>query len=249
MLSTSVTLMPLRSPSCTTSTIWPELLRLLLWPAGISICVLCAAIAPSTLYGMPPTGPIVPSGLIVPVIVMPGSSVSPRMSARVATVIRPPALGPSILPMTSKSTSRFVSGAPVRRVATVTADHPAASHCSPVPATAASVNPTRSLWSGDGPMRTVTGFVPPTVLPFASVDTKSGSTVTDPVPVPTAVVVGVFFAVVVVDAFFDPPLHADATNAAATTVTSTRRPDRCFTPTVPVSTTAPRRAGSVVTPT
>ena len=49
----------------------------------------------------------------------------------------------------------------------------------------------------------------------------------DPVPVPTAVVVGVFFAsVVVVDDFFDPLLHADARSAAATTTMSTRWPDR-----------------------
>ena len=45
-----------------------------------------ARTAAATLSGTPGTGPIVPSGLIVPVIVMSGSSSSPRSSAITATV-------------------------------------------------------------------------------------------------------------------------------------------------------------------
>jgi hypothetical protein len=38
----------------------------------MSMRFLRAASTPSTLYGIPPTGPMVPSGLIVPVIVTSG---------------------------------------------------------------------------------------------------------------------------------------------------------------------------------
>jgi hypothetical protein len=52
---------------------------------------------------MPPTGPTVPSGLMVPVIVMSGSISAPRMSDSTATVFSAPALGPSIFPLISNS--------------------------------------------------------------------------------------------------------------------------------------------------
>lgn len=110
--------------------------------------------APSTLYGMPPTGPTVPSGLIVPVIVMSGLIVSPRSSAMTATVISVPALGPSMRPRSWNVNCLPETGEPVRRVATVTALHAAARHSSPVPATSSSEKLTRSDPSGEGPTAT-----------------------------------------------------------------------------------------------
>ena len=61
-----------------------------------------SAAAPSTFSGMPPTGPTVPSGLIVPVMVTSSSMVWPCMSDSTATVFSAPALGPSIGPLISK---------------------------------------------------------------------------------------------------------------------------------------------------
>ena len=135
-------------------------------------------------------------------------------------------LGRSILPPTSKSMLRWVSGAPTRRVATATAESPAASHCAPVPATPTSVNPTCSVFDGDASMRTVTWFEPPTVVPAALVDTKTGSTVTEPVPVPAAVVGGVGLAVALGVDRCDPPWQAAASRVAPTSIVNARRPDR-----------------------
>ncbi len=48
---------------------------------------------------MPPTGPALPSGLIVPVIVVLGSSGLPRSIATIVDVISMPADGPSMWPL------------------------------------------------------------------------------------------------------------------------------------------------------
>jgi hypothetical protein len=61
-----------------------------------------SAAAPWIFWGMPPTGPTVPSGLMVPVIVMSLSRVSPRISDSTPTVFSAPADGPSIWPVISK---------------------------------------------------------------------------------------------------------------------------------------------------
>ncbi len=73
--------------------------------AGARTNVLLWAAVPWIFYGMPPTGPIVPSGLIVPVMAASYRTFSPRTADSTPTVIRPPALGPSIRPNTLELTS------------------------------------------------------------------------------------------------------------------------------------------------
>jgi hypothetical protein len=82
------------------------------------------------------------------------------------------------------------------------------------------------LWSDDGPIRTVTGLVPPVDLPFASVETNSGLTFSVPVPLPTAVVAVLPLVVAVLAPLLEPPLQAVAISTRMTSTVGARRLDR-----------------------
>ncbi len=94
---TSIASAPLSLASLTRSTISPvasDFANCI--PIGKPSRFLPLAIAPANFSGMPPTGPIVPSGLIVPVIETVGSIAAPVIVARKPPAISPDALGPSM---------------------------------------------------------------------------------------------------------------------------------------------------------
>jgi hypothetical protein len=70
-------------------------------PIGKPTLRLPAAIAPFTFSGRPFTGPMVPSGLMTPVIVAPASVGVPVIAARNDAVINPDADAPSTCPAVS----------------------------------------------------------------------------------------------------------------------------------------------------
>ena len=65
-------------------------------PIGKPSFFLPFSIEPLNFSGMPPTGPIVPSGLMMPVIVTLSFTLWPVIAARKPPAIRPDALAPSM---------------------------------------------------------------------------------------------------------------------------------------------------------
>jgi len=85
------------------------------------------------LLGMPDTGPIVPSGLMMPVIVTVGSIFSPVIVARKPPAIRPEADAPSMYPPDAAENEKSVRSLPSVDAATNAETQTPARHCDPVP--------------------------------------------------------------------------------------------------------------------
>ncbi len=90
VLSSTATKAPLR-------TIVLFIITTFIWPSGTMNKVVPCCAAASSLYGMPPTGPILPSGLIIPVITTSSMSCQSSISAMAAIVSAAPAEGPLMM--------------------------------------------------------------------------------------------------------------------------------------------------------
>lgn len=136
---------------------WSTELR---WPSGTRIVDNPASAAPWSFSGIPPTGPMVPVALMVPVIVTESSSVCPARSAIRPTVVNAPALGPSIAPVTSKPNLPS-NGSPVSSVDTIAAFQAAARDASPSPLTSSSEKSSRKVPSSLGAQVSTSRPTPP----------------------------------------------------------------------------------------
>ena len=119
--------------------------------------------AAAIFSGMPPTGPMVPVALIVPVIVTCSANASPLASAMRPAVVSAPALGPSIRPSVANRNSPS-SGSPSSSVEMMAAFHAPACDWEPMPPTSFSENSTRKSPGLPGCLLLIT-VVP--VAPFA----------------------------------------------------------------------------------
>src|SRR5206468_12962494 len=125
--------------------------------------VLPLSMLPMNFCGMPPTGPMVPSGLMMPVMVALGSIDVPISDARKPAVIRPDALAPSTLPPAPAEKRKSVRSLPSVVAATYDAIHTPARHCPPAPPAYCSNTPTETSPSGLGDVVSLTGLEPPLV--------------------------------------------------------------------------------------
>src|SRR5437879_6120877 len=80
---------------------------------GIRNVFLPSLATASSLYWMPPTGPIEPSGLMVPVNATSDFMSWPRTPETNDAVISPPALGPSMKPFVSHEMRKLLMSLPV----------------------------------------------------------------------------------------------------------------------------------------
>jgi len=85
------------SMTFTVSTLEPSIVWMTDWPLGIRKVLIPISFAPIIFSNIPPTGPTVPSGFIIPVIITFGSISNPLIDAIVAIVRAAPAEGPPII--------------------------------------------------------------------------------------------------------------------------------------------------------
>src|SRR5437667_3876992 len=137
---------------------------------GIRNVFLPSLATASSLYWMPPTGPMEASGLMVPVNATSDFISWPRTPETNDAVIRPPALGPSMKPFVSHEMRKLLMSLPVSNAPTDVAIHAAARHIGPSCPTSVSKKPMRNSCSRTpGWIVTVNGCKLPCGRPLSSV--------------------------------------------------------------------------------